>query len=176
MKDYNVAVRTACFTNHATKQTAVAITVQTNEWDAEDTLSGAGTYARLWLEAVGKVFLILHKTRKHGNLHIKLISGDPNCVKMAQKLEKMYIKLLKRKKEVTPDVIDSIVHAQGQFKSLPNDDLYANVLTLIWNSRCRYDHFVFDVVRADTSMEYKMAKLAATPEVLKKRIPLKSSI
>ena len=72
--DYNVAVRTACFTNYATKQTAVAITVQTNDWDIEDTLTKDETYARLWLEAVGKVFLILHKNRKHGNLHIKLIS------------------------------------------------------------------------------------------------------
>lgn len=177
-KKLGLVVRSACYTNHKTKQTAVAITVDASEeeWMLEEVLCGEQTYARLWLEAVGKVLLVLHQNKKHGVVHLKLISGDPNCVKMAHKIEVMYIKLLKRKKEVSADVIDKVIHAQAQFRKLPNDDLYANILTLLWNSKHRYGHFVFETHQADTSKEYKMAKLMADPLIMKKRIPLKNNI
>jgi hypothetical protein len=170
----HATVRSACYTNHKTKQTAVALTIKFNDDEAEEVFVSSDTYAALWLETMGKMLLMMQKKFKQDDdVHLKLISGDPNCNKMANKIELMYIKLLKKKKPVTEEVIHRVVHAQGQFKSLPNDILYVNVLTLLWNCRKRFNHFIFEQHKMTTPVEYRMAKLAVDADVMKKRIPLK---
>jgi hypothetical protein len=82
-------------------------------------------------------------TMDEDDVCLSLVSGQPQCVKMAEKIERMLCLLLKIG-DGSPERIKNVVMADGKYKRLPNDKLYEAVLAGLWKCRQVIGHFSFE--------------------------------
>ena len=162
-----VLVRSAFYTNHKNNHTAIALAVESEEIDGEKLFdSSEETYARLWLKAMIRTILVFEENLK-GDVHLILLTGQPELGKITAKIEKLYCKMLSSKKEITRERIARMVHAAGHFHSLPNDDLYTDLLVALWNCKKTMTHFIFEQKCAGSPANAKlfnMARLFVAPD------------
>ncbi len=136
-----IILRSAYYTDHATKQTAVAMSVPKPDGKSTSMLikTGTETYGQQWLKTLATVLTNLPEMES-GDICLSLVSGQPQCVLMAEKIVRMFILMLKLN-DGTPERVKSIVMADGKYKRLPNDPLYEAVLEKLWVCRQTLEHF-----------------------------------
>lgn len=138
-----VLIRSAYFTDHNNKKTAVCLTVESNGERIERIVSSNETYGVVWLRTILKIVKALPELME-GNVYLSFISGQTQCALMAKKLERMYCQMLKTNTNVDTSVIKTIVKVDGKYKSLPNDFLYESVCEALWICKRVFNTFTLD--------------------------------
>ena len=163
MTDYTTSkavLRTAYFTDHVTGKTAIAVELDAPSYDkAVYTVSSQENYGRMWLDAVIRVLDRAIYPEFTGNVDIVLISSQKECAIMAEKIIRMWIKLLGSKKQ-TSEKIRAIVAAAGHYHGLPNDDYYAIILEILLKCKDKFAHFSIDAQRISTPNTDRVFNLA----------------
>lgn len=140
-----IILRSAYFTDHKTKRTAVGIGIDCSELTEMKVFCSEETYGQLWLGTMLK--LIKFSASMYNpteDLTIALVSGQPQCIMMAEKIERIFCKMLTTEKPMDDNRIRAIVAADGNHKCLPNDKLYEEVVKELWVCRKTFVHFGFE--------------------------------
>jgi len=99
-----------------------------------ETISTERTYGELWLERLHfylSKLVPLVSTERHT---FKLITGDETSEKMANKIQRALLDVISR--DAKPSIKDAehAVLKLGRYYKRANDDLYAKVVLLLWES------------------------------------------
>lgn len=137
-----IVVRSAYYTDHKTKKTSVAFSIPNGDSVRIRVFDTDKTYGQMWLTALVKLISAISLSEE-GDVVLSLVSGQPQCVKMAEKIERMFCLTLQLN-DGSPERIKSVVMADGKYKRLPNDKLYEAVLIALWDCRQSLEHFSFE--------------------------------
>lgn len=159
--DNRFIVRTAYFTDHVTGKTAIAVEVDSKEFDGTQSVSNIdkATYGEMWLNTILKI--LRNAIYKHfsGNADIVLVTSQKQCHTLATKVIKLYIKLLASKKQDEKKIV-SLVAAANHYHNNPTDVIYVEILKTLLDCKHKFKHFNIDAQRVATPATNRVFNLA----------------
>lgn len=165
-------IRSAYFTDHKTKITAVAVELESSEVEGTSIFESTDTYGKMWLDAVRRTILIAaNNTKPIAAFNVNLVTGQPECATLSKKVERIFIKVLESKKEINKERIHKIVAADGNHRCHPNDSLYTDLVALLWECKLKFAHFSFEQHHKPSPASAKVFNAARTM-VNSKKAPL----
>ena len=140
-----VIIRSAYFTNHKSKKTAVGIQIACDDMNDLQAFESDKPYGQMWLMLMAKTIAAIPKLYGPSeDIHLSLISGQPQCVLMAEKIERIVLKMFASRKVVDDHRIERIVIADGNHMARPNDPYYVEVAKQIWKCKEHFSHFSYE--------------------------------